>query len=279
MDAPSVATDSSPASTAVAAIRAGAASCSPPASVCSWSSVSPGCCRGSASGIGSPTDAQAERDSAADGHDGAARSARRRWSTSRCPARRSRCSTTGIYARTDGYLKARYVDIGDHVTAGQLLAEIDTPEVDQQLSQAQATLAQEQGQRGEARGRPRAGPHDAASAYIGVGVGTVSKQQIDERTSAVTDAEKAVDAGAGDGERQPGERRPPARAAGLPARLRAVRRRHHGAQRRSRLAHLRRLDDGRRRSSSASRRSIRCASSSSCRSRTRSTCTSGRTPT
>ena len=43
---------------------------------------------------------------------------------------------TGIWARTDGYLEARYVDIGDRVTTGQLLAEIDTPEVDQQLSQA-----------------------------------------------------------------------------------------------------------------------------------------------
>jgi RND family efflux transporter MFP subunit len=46
-----------------------------------------------------------------------------------------------IYARTNGYLKARYVDIGSHVRAGQLLAEIDTPEIDQQLQQAKADLA------------------------------------------------------------------------------------------------------------------------------------------
>jgi RND family efflux transporter MFP subunit len=46
-----------------------------------------------------------------------------------------------IYARTNGYLKRWYVDIGAHVKAGQLLAEIDTPEVNQQLSQARADLA------------------------------------------------------------------------------------------------------------------------------------------
>lgn len=48
---------------------------------------------------------------------------------------------TPIYARTNGYLKRWYVDIGAHVKAGQLLAEIETPEVDQQLRQARAQLA------------------------------------------------------------------------------------------------------------------------------------------
>jgi len=46
-----------------------------------------------------------------------------------------------IYARTTGYLKRWYVDIGGRVKNGQLLAEIDTPELDQQLQQAQADLA------------------------------------------------------------------------------------------------------------------------------------------
>jgi len=46
-----------------------------------------------------------------------------------------------IYARTNGYLKHWYADIGTRVKAGQLLAEIDTPEVDQQLQQARADLA------------------------------------------------------------------------------------------------------------------------------------------
>lgn len=46
-----------------------------------------------------------------------------------------------IYARTNGYLRHWYADIGARVKKGQLLAEIDTPEVDQQLSQARADLA------------------------------------------------------------------------------------------------------------------------------------------
>lgn len=49
---------------------------------------------------------------------------------------------TPIYARANGYLKRRFVDIGDHVEAGQLLAEIDTPELDQELDRARALQAQ-----------------------------------------------------------------------------------------------------------------------------------------
>jgi RND family efflux transporter MFP subunit len=47
---------------------------------------------------------------------------------------------TPIYARTSGYLKNWYADIGAHVKQGQLLAQIESPEVDQQLQQAQADL-------------------------------------------------------------------------------------------------------------------------------------------
>ena len=47
---------------------------------------------------------------------------------------------TPIYARTSGYLQRWYVDIGARVKAGQLLADIETPEVDQQLQQARADL-------------------------------------------------------------------------------------------------------------------------------------------
>src|SRR5271166_4543588 len=43
-----------------------------------------------------------------------------------------------IYSRTNGYLQKWYVDIGDHVKQGQLLAVIETPEVDQQLQQARS---------------------------------------------------------------------------------------------------------------------------------------------
>lgn len=47
---------------------------------------------------------------------------------------------SAIYARTNGYVKSWTVDIGAHVKAGQLLADIETPEVDQQLDQAKADL-------------------------------------------------------------------------------------------------------------------------------------------
>jgi RND family efflux transporter MFP subunit len=59
-----------------------------------------------------------------------------------------------IYARASGYVSKRYVDIGDHVKAGQLLAEITAPEVEAQvaqyqnsLQQAQATVRQNEAQR------------------------------------------------------------------------------------------------------------------------------------
>src|SRR5213593_4206664 len=45
-------------------------------------------------------------------------------------------------ARTSGYVRERYVDIGDRVGTGKVLAQIDTPELDQELSQARAALAQ-----------------------------------------------------------------------------------------------------------------------------------------
>jgi len=47
-----------------------------------------------------------------------------------------------ILARTDGYLKRRLVDIGDRVRAGQVVAEIDAPELDQQIHQAEASVGQ-----------------------------------------------------------------------------------------------------------------------------------------
>src|SRR6266436_10161392 len=56
-----------------------------------------------------------------------------------------------IFARAAGYLKQRYVDIGDRVRAGQKLADIDAPDLDQQVSQARAALSQAEGQLGQAQ--------------------------------------------------------------------------------------------------------------------------------
>lgn len=60
-----------------------------------------------------------------------------------------------VSAQTSGYLKRWYVDIGDRVKAGQLLAEIDTPEVDQELEQARSTLVQAQASLGQAEANLR----------------------------------------------------------------------------------------------------------------------------
>jgi RND family efflux transporter MFP subunit len=51
-------------------------------------------------------------------------------------------SESPVYARVNGYVRTWYADIGTHVRKGDLLAEIDAPDVDQQLSQARAMLTQ-----------------------------------------------------------------------------------------------------------------------------------------
>jgi RND family efflux transporter MFP subunit len=58
------------------------------------------------------------------------------------PGTTSAFAAANIYARATGYISRREVDIGDRVKTGQLLAEITAPELDHQISQAEATLAQ-----------------------------------------------------------------------------------------------------------------------------------------
>jgi RND family efflux transporter MFP subunit len=60
------------------------------------------------------------------------------------PATTTAFEAANIFARTSGYIEKRYVDIGDRVKAGTLLAQITAPELDHQIAQAQATLAQNQ---------------------------------------------------------------------------------------------------------------------------------------
>jgi RND family efflux transporter MFP subunit len=60
----------------------------------------------------------------------------------RLPATTSAFTVASIFARASGYIEKRYVDIGDRVTKGQLLVEITAPELDHQISRAEATLAQ-----------------------------------------------------------------------------------------------------------------------------------------
>jgi RND family efflux transporter MFP subunit len=80
-----------------------------------------------------------------------------------------------IYARTNGYLKKWYVDIGTRVQAGQLLADIDTPEVNQQLRQARADLATSQANLNLSK--------ITAGRYAGLlATDSVSKQESDNAT-------------------------------------------------------------------------------------------------
>lgn len=58
------------------------------------------------------------------------------------PATTSAFAAANVFARASGYIAKREVDIGDHVKAGQLLAEIVAPELDHQIAQADATLGQ-----------------------------------------------------------------------------------------------------------------------------------------
>jgi RND family efflux transporter MFP subunit len=60
------------------------------------------------------------------------------------PATTTAFEAANIFARTSGYIEKRYVDIGDHVKTGALLADITAPELDHQITQAKATLAQNQ---------------------------------------------------------------------------------------------------------------------------------------
>ncbi len=79
-----------------------------------------------------------------------------------------------IYARTNGYLKIWYTDIGTPVIKGQLLAQIETPEVDQQLTQAQADLA-------TARANENLSTSTNARWQALLATQSVSKQDADEK--------------------------------------------------------------------------------------------------
>ena len=99
---------------------------------------------------------------------------------------------TIIYARTSGYLSKRYVDIGDNVKAGQLLAEIASPEIDQQLRQGEADLRQSERNLDLQKAnldlaRATMGRYEAADAE-----GAVAKQAVDQSVSAYRTAQAAV---------------------------------------------------------------------------------------
>src|SRR4030095_9214131 len=100
-----------------------------------------------------------------------------------------------IYARTSGYLSKRYVDIGDNVKAGQLLAEIASPEIDHQLRQTEADLRQSERNLDLQKAnldlaRATLARYEAADAE-----GAVAKQAVDQSVSEYRTAPAPVAAG------------------------------------------------------------------------------------
>lgn len=96
---------------------------------------------------------------------------------------------TPIYARTNGYLKKWYFDIGARVRKGQLLAEIETPEIDQQLQQAQADLE-------TAQANLQLAKTTSDRWQFLVKSGSVSKQETDQAVSNLAAMKAATDSSA-----------------------------------------------------------------------------------
>jgi RND family efflux transporter MFP subunit len=98
------------------------------------------------------------------------------------PAQLQAYTQSAIYARTNGYLVRWTKDIGSQVKKGELLAEIDTPEVDQELSQAKATRQQIAAQLQLAK--------SSAERWTNLRkTDSVSQQEADQQTSAYTQAQ------------------------------------------------------------------------------------------
>ena len=109
---------------------------------------------------------------------------------------------TTVFARADGYVTRRLADIGDHVQRGQVLAEIESPELDQQIREAQATLLrvrsglrQAEAGASQTQANLRLAEITAQRWLTLAGKGVLSQQDGDEKQAAL-DARRA-DAAAG----------------------------------------------------------------------------------
>jgi RND family efflux transporter MFP subunit len=106
-------------------------------------------------------------------------------STLELPGRLEAYSRAPIFARISGYLKSWKVDIGARVKTGQLLAEIETPDLDQQLLQAQADLA-------SAQANAALAGTTAKRWQAMLGSDSVAQQEVDERTGDYTSKQAMV---------------------------------------------------------------------------------------
>ncbi len=103
------------------------------------------------------------------------------------PANTQAFIDTPIYARTSGYLRKWYADIGAHVHKGELLAEIETPELDQQVRQAQSELSTAQSNQQIAQ--------ITAERWIKLlAKNAVSKQETDQARSDLSARQSALSA-------------------------------------------------------------------------------------
>ena len=108
-----------------------------------------------------------------------------------------------LHAKVAGYLKAIHVDIGDQVQKGQLIAELEAPEMTQEAAQADATLkrakvdvdrARADLQRSEALERLRRLASDRLAAVVKVRSNLVAQQDIDDAVGRLQDAEAQLSA-------------------------------------------------------------------------------------
>ncbi|MEH2563738.1 efflux RND transporter periplasmic adaptor subunit [Bradyrhizobium sp. AZCC 2289] len=110
------------------------------------------------------------------------------------PATTSAFAAANVFARASGYLAKREVDIGDRVMEGQLLAEIVAPELDHQISQAEATLGQLKAalQQAEANRELAQVTWDRDSSLVSKGWLTAQQGSIDTQTLKAREAAVAV---------------------------------------------------------------------------------------
>jgi membrane fusion protein, multidrug efflux system len=110
------------------------------------------------------------------------------------PGRLEAYSRAPIFARVSGYLKSWSVDIGARVKAGQVIAEIEAPDLDQQLLQARADLVSQQSSARLSEATLNRRKTLLASNFV-------SMQEIDERTADLANKKAAVNSGTANVER------------------------------------------------------------------------------
>jgi RND family efflux transporter MFP subunit len=110
------------------------------------------------------------------------------------PATTFAYEAANIFARTNGYTLKRNVDIGDHVKAGDVLAELTAPELDHQIAQAQATLAQTQAtlQQNEASKKLAQVTNDRVGTLVKQGWATAQLGDTDRLSLEAQDAAVGV---------------------------------------------------------------------------------------